>query len=101
MVYTVAIKCLLVHATFASYCPTCVTGEENSVDCGPVHLACNPLPMLTHHQQLIELHVRRKGQLAAVPFFARQGLKVSRYHIGAAPYVFAKKKKKKREPHLP
>ena len=48
--------------------------------------------MLTRHQQLIEVHVRRKGQFAAVPFSAHQGLKVSRYHIGAAPYVFAKKK---------
>ena len=65
----------------------------SSVDTGPVHLACNPLPMLTRHQQLIEVHVRRKGQFAAVPFSAHQGLKVSRYHIGAAPYVFAQNKR--------
>ena len=71
--------------------------RRSSVDTGPVHLACNPLPMLTRHQQLIEVHVRRKGQFAAVPFSAHQGLKVSRYHVGAAPYVFAQKKK----PHLP
>ena len=64
----------------------------SSVDTGPVHFACNPLPMLTRHQPLIEVHVRRKGQFAAVPFSAHQGLKVSRYHIGTAPYVFAQKK---------
>ena len=81
MVYTVAIKyqvpsCARHLASYCS-CPSCK----------------QPLPMLTRHQQLIEVHVRRKGQFAAVPFSAHQGLKVSRYHIGAAPYVFAQNKR--------